>query len=1005
MKIFWRTFVYNADVDDDRLKRAYLEFGYIDDEPQPRRHEGPFRRQRVPADQERPAGLPGARARAPDVRPHGEHQPGDGTADHPGVHRPEQDAHLPRADVGGGTQDRHVRHRRAGQAARKRLVGNIVDGTAQGQPDTAIVGVANLGNADNLTGHHFSQANLFAFGRQAWDWTLDSEDIARDWVRMTWSNDAPVVDTIVKMMMGSWRSARELSDAAGHRRTSSARATTTARCPSSGPARTTGAPCTTTRPTAPAWALTVRPPAATSSPSTSRPCRSATGTSTRRPENLLVWFHHVPWDRRMNERQDVLGRARLPLPDGRPVRDLDARDVGLAAAVHRRPPLRRGQGQAGHARGRRRATGATRSVNYWKEFSGREIPVDGGPLSAKIVVGGKERRRLQPVCGVVHDPRGRRRVAGDHDGHHGRSGRALRRSSRRRRAFPGRPSSRSPRTTSSGRSSKNYVFNLVPDTTLRSLRVNGSAAAVLQAGRADLQRGPEPRRGDRREGRGRRQRSGRDGHRRAGGDADRAGQGHRHQRRRVVGLHRQPRHHQRGQRRVHRHARLAVADRCGRTTSRWRLAGRVAGDHRRRTATCRAATTPPRTSCCRTSTATGRRTPSSSSRARWPTTTSRAGSSPTTATTTTSSSPGRWAASTQAINKLRVVVIREQNGTATTLQVTGADAQRIVGADGAIWLRLAKAGNTYKAYYSSDGSVYRYMGSTTLNVEATQGRARRLQPRRDLDRPRRRVRLLPDRERGRRGAGGGHRAPAAVGGTVPATLVADARRAGDASARSPRASTGPTRASTTANVISTAGDAALTVADPSATATGRLVNGAFALPSRCRRRRRRRRLRPGRRLGGPTTLLTYAGPVSNDAVTVGFKQPIGATEGAAHGQLQQDADVHPVDDDAVNRGAATGLAPSPLTPRLLTPSISLRSIGRRLHGPGELGDLLVGATVDDEARDLELASGERGDPWPSAAPARVRRWMVRPSRRSCCSAALRCCSAPQASNAAQARSS
>ena len=51
------------------------------------------------------------------------------------------------------------------------------------------MGVANLGNADNLTGHHFSQANLFAFGRQAWDWTLDSEDVAEDWVRMTWSND------------------------------------------------------------------------------------------------------------------------------------------------------------------------------------------------------------------------------------------------------------------------------------------------------------------------------------------------------------------------------------------------------------------------------------------------------------------------------------------------------------------------------------------------------------------------------------------------------------------------------------------------------------------------------------------------------------------------------------------------------------------------------------------------------------------------------------------------
>ena len=64
--------------------------------------------------------------------------------------------------------------------------------------------MANLGNADNLTGHHFSQANLFAFGRQAWDWKLDSRDIAEDWVRMTWSADDRVVDAIVEMMMGSW---------------------------------------------------------------------------------------------------------------------------------------------------------------------------------------------------------------------------------------------------------------------------------------------------------------------------------------------------------------------------------------------------------------------------------------------------------------------------------------------------------------------------------------------------------------------------------------------------------------------------------------------------------------------------------------------------------------------------------------------------------------------------------------------------------------------------------
>jgi alpha-glucuronidase len=75
------------------------------------------------------------------------------------------------------------------------------------------------------------------------------------------------------------------------------------------------------------------------------------------------------------------------------------------------------------------------------------------------------------------------------------------------------------------------------------------------------------------------------------------------------------------------------------------------------------------------------------------------------------------ASATAPVNKLRVVVLREQNGAATTLQVTGANAQRIVGADGAIWLRLTKAGNGYKAYYSTDGSVYRFMGSTTLSAE------------------------------------------------------------------------------------------------------------------------------------------------------------------------------------------------------------------------------------------------------------------------------------------------
>ena len=89
-------------------------------------------------------------------------------------------------------------------------------------------------------------------------------------------------------------------------------------------------------------------------------------------------------------------------------------------------------------------------------------------------------------------------------------------------------------------------------------------------------------------------------------------------------------------------------------------------------------------------------------------------------------------------------------------------------------------------------------------------------------------------------------------------------------------------ASTTANVISSAGDALLSVADPSSNATGHLVNGAFSLAQALQANATSAGPRAGRwPVGGsanPTTLLTYTGPISNDAVTVNFKQTVGVNE-------------------------------------------------------------------------------------------------------------------------------
>ena len=48
-----------------------------------------------------------------------------------------------------------------------------------------VAGVANTGQDPNFCGYVFAQANWYAFGRLAWDPTLNAEEIADEWIRLT----------------------------------------------------------------------------------------------------------------------------------------------------------------------------------------------------------------------------------------------------------------------------------------------------------------------------------------------------------------------------------------------------------------------------------------------------------------------------------------------------------------------------------------------------------------------------------------------------------------------------------------------------------------------------------------------------------------------------------------------------------------------------------------------------------------------------------------------------
>ena len=117
-----------------------------------------------------------------------------------------------------------------------------------------------------------------------------------------------------------------------------------------------------------------------------------------------------------------------------------------------------------------------------------------------------------------------------------------------------------------------------------------------------------------------------------------------------------------------------------------------------------------------------------------------------------------------------------------------------------------------------------------------------------------------------------------VGGAVPATLALTLGSPAAFGAFTPGADR-TYDATTTANITSSAGDAALAVSDPATTATGRLVNGSFSLAEPLQASAGSGALATlSTTAGSPLTLLTYAGPVSNDAVSVAFRQNIGSLQ-------------------------------------------------------------------------------------------------------------------------------
>ena len=85
--------------------------------------------------------------------------------------------------------DFHLEHR----AERDRVSENI----------SAVCAVSNTGDDYNWTGHDLAAANFFGFGLLSWDPAADPEEIAREWSILSYGRDPAVTKTVTDILMKS----------------------------------------------------------------------------------------------------------------------------------------------------------------------------------------------------------------------------------------------------------------------------------------------------------------------------------------------------------------------------------------------------------------------------------------------------------------------------------------------------------------------------------------------------------------------------------------------------------------------------------------------------------------------------------------------------------------------------------------------------------------------------------------------------------------------------------
>ena len=177
-------------------------------------------------------------------------------------------------------------------------VAEITKGVTHSRPINAIAGVTNIGDSINWCGHHFAQSNWYAYGRMAWNPELSSEQIADEWIKQTFSSEKKFIEPVKNMMLMSRETNVKYEMPLGLHHIFSGQG-------HYGPGPWEGA-------SRPDWSPLYYHKAAKDGIGFDRtmngsaaveqyhePLKSLYNNVETCPENLILWFHHLPWDYKM----------------------------------------------------------------------------------------------------------------------------------------------------------------------------------------------------------------------------------------------------------------------------------------------------------------------------------------------------------------------------------------------------------------------------------------------------------------------------------------------------------------------------------------------------------------------------------------------------------------------------------------------------------------------------------------------------------------------------------